>query len=205
MIVINGTWKVYAHQNRTNGKLYIGITSLPLRKRFESSGTGYKRHNVKFWRAIQKYGWNNFDHILIADNLTESEANNMEALLIEKLDTIKNGYNCRGGGEAGKLSEETKVKIREKRSQQIISRETIAKSAEKNKGKKRTEEFKSASREFKKPYMKSVLCVETGEVFESITEAAKAFSITKGFISMVCNGKISSAHGYHFCFVNSND
>ncbi len=205
MIIKNDTWKVYIHQNKTNGKMYVGITSLPLSKRFESNGNGYKHHNVKFWRAIQKYGWDNFEHILFAKNLTESEANNMEALLIDKLDTIDNGYNCRGGGKAGKLSNETKELIRQKRAQQIISYESIMKTAEKNRGIKRTEEFKSAIREAKRKYMKKVYCFETGETYDSITAASKALKLTKSFVSQVCNNIISSAHGYHMCFVKSND
>jgi hypothetical protein len=57
----------------------------------------------------------------------------------------------------------------------------------------------------KKPTMKSVYCSETGIVYESISAAARALGLSKGFISQVCNNNISSAHGYHFCFVNSND
>jgi len=205
MIIFNDTWKVYVHQNKINGKMYIGITSLPLKKRFECSGTGYKRHNVKFWRAIQKYGWDNFEHILFADNLTEAEANNMEHLLIEKFDTIKNGYNCREGGRAGKLSEETKQLIREKRALQEIPYESIMKAAEKNRGIKRTEEFKQNLKNAKRKFMKKVYCKETDSVYESITEASKALGLSKGFVSQVCNLHISSAHGYHLCFVNSND
>jgi len=205
VIIQNDTWKVYVHQNKTNGKMYVGITSNSLQKRFESQGTGYKRHNIKFWRAIQKYGWDNFEHILFADNLTEEEANHMEIILIEKLDTIRNGYNCRGGGKAGKLSEETKEIIRRKRALQVITPEQVAKTAAKNREKKRTDQFKKQLKEAKRKYMKQVYCYETKETYESITAAAKGLGLTKSFVSQVCNEVVSSAHGYHMCFVKSND
>lgn len=205
MVIENDTWKVYVHINKTNGKMYVGITSTSLMKRFETNGTGYSHHNIKFWRAIQKYGWDNFEHFLFADHLTENEANNMEAVLIEKLDTIDNGYNCRGGGKAGKLSEATRQKIKEKRALQTISHESIMKTAEKNRGIKRSDEFKSHLKEVKRDTMRRVYCKETNKTYESITSAAKTLGLTKSFISQVCNGIVSSAHGYHLCFANSND
>ena len=44
-----------------NGKSYIGqtINSLKTRAKNIISGTGYKKCTL-FWKAIQKYGWNNF-------------------------------------------------------------------------------------------------------------------------------------------------
>lgn len=47
---------------------------------------------------------------------------------------------------------------------------------------------------------KKVLCVETGEIFESVREASKKTGISIGSISMVCNGKRGIACGYHWKF-----
>lgn len=201
MEIYNGSWKVYIHTNKINGKMYIGITSTSLKKRFGDCGSGYKEHNVKFWRAIQKYGWDNFEHELFADNLTEDEANNMEHILIDCFDTINNGYNCREGGKAGKLSEETKQKIKEKRAQQLISMDSIRKTQEKNKGKVRTEEMKQRARECKIKYMKRVYCEETDIIYPSISDAARKLHMGKSAVSQVCNGHISQCNGYHLCFV----
>lgn len=86
------SWTVYAHI-APNGKMYVGITKRDPIKRWES-GWGY-RTSQHFFRAIKKYGWDNFQHEIIASGLTEDEAKNMEILLINKLDlTNPNiGYN----------------------------------------------------------------------------------------------------------------
>lgn len=56
---------------------------------------------IIFYRAIQKYGWNNFEHEVIAENLTKDEACEMEKALIKKLKSndYHFGYNLSAGGE----------------------------------------------------------------------------------------------------------
>lgn len=125
METYNGKWTVYVHINKVNGKKYVGITSRKINYRW-NSGKGYKSQ-PKFYNAICKYGWDNFDHEIISSNLTENEAKNFEILLIDKLDSVKNGYNQTYGGEGlngYKFSEETKNKIREKAIGRKLSEET---------------------------------------------------------------------------------
>ena len=93
----NTNYKVYCHTNRINGKKYIGITKNSLQKRWRD-GQGYKG-STKFYYAILKYGWENFDHELLYENLTEKQAKDKEVELIKKLDTQKNGYNTSSGGD----------------------------------------------------------------------------------------------------------
>lgn len=110
MIVENGQYIVYCHTNKINGKKYIGQTKSNTLRRWGSNGCNY-RNQVKFYRAIQKYGWNNFDHEIVASNLTRDEADNFEIILIDRLDTVNNGYNVAigGGGCSGwHLSKEQK-------------------------------------------------------------------------------------------------
>ena len=45
---------------------------------------------------------------------------------------------------------------------------------------------------------KKILCVETNEVFESITEAAKAKNTNLGSISHCCKGQRNTAGSYHW-------
>ena len=77
-------WTVYMHLNKVNKKYYFGITKQALERRFRN-GEGYT-HCPRFYHAIQKYGWENFDHIVIKENITESQAIWWEKYL------IKNGY-----------------------------------------------------------------------------------------------------------------
>ena len=116
MEICGGTYCVYIHTNRINGKKYVGQTIHGDRphKRWDN-GNGYK-HCIYFYNAIQKYGWENFEHEIIANNLTAEEADNFEKLLIEKLDTMNpdKGYNLEPGGTKNKtMSDATKKKISE--------------------------------------------------------------------------------------------
>lgn len=91
---------VYKHTS-PNGKVYIGITNKqPPEKRWYSGGSGYKRQQL-FWRAIQKYGWDNFKHDILFENLTKDEACEKEIELIKMYDSTNpdKGYNCSSGGE----------------------------------------------------------------------------------------------------------
>lgn len=104
-------YKLYVHISPSN-KRYYGITS---RKKCEDrwqNGKGYQTQLV-FNRAINKYGWANFQHIILFDNLTEQEANLLEKCYIALYDTTnpKYGYNQSLGGNIP--NEEAKRKISE--------------------------------------------------------------------------------------------
>ena len=75
------TFCVYKH-TAPNGKVYIGITSRIAEKRW-NNGHNYKQ-NKHFYNAIQKYGWNNFEHEIIFNNLSKEEACEEEKNLIAK-------------------------------------------------------------------------------------------------------------------------
>lgn len=66
------------------------------------------------------------------------------------------------------------------------------------KGKKYSEEHK---RKIGKAHSKKVLCVETGEVFESTRDAQRKTGIHQSSISYACNGKYKTTGGYHWKFV----
>ena len=76
-------WCVYMHTNKINNKKYIGITCNDASRRWGLQGQGYRRQK-HFWNAIQKYGWDNFEHEIIENNLTEDQAKIMEVELIKQ-------------------------------------------------------------------------------------------------------------------------
>lgn len=95
------------HINNVNGKCYVGITGRIPEERWGVNGIGYKNKCIHFWNAIEKYGWDNFEHEIIASNLTKSEAECMEVSLIELLNACDNscGYNMSKGGTGGNQKE----------------------------------------------------------------------------------------------------
>lgn len=92
-------YTVYVHQNQLNNKRYVGITADTVESRWRN-GAGYKTQ--VFGRAIQKYGWENFKHYIIAENLTQEEAQELEISLIKEFHTQNPdfGYNIAAGGNA---------------------------------------------------------------------------------------------------------
>ena len=92
-------WSVYIHTCKINQKTYVGITCKKPELRWGYEGSGYKKQ--AFYSAIQKYGWDNFEHKIIKDNLSEVEAKELEIDLIDKLQShiSKHGYNVSLGGD----------------------------------------------------------------------------------------------------------
>lgn len=110
----NNNWCVYMHINKFNNKKYIGITCNKPKYRW-NYGRGYK-NNPHFWNSIQKYGWDNFGHIIVLQNETHDYACEVEKCLIKHYKTMNPmyGYNHTSGGDSGfRHTEETKQKISE--------------------------------------------------------------------------------------------
>ena len=109
------SWTVYEHIT-PSGKRYIGITSRENPNQRWRNGNGYK--DTLFGRAIEKYKWENIQHNILFDDLTEKEAKWLENYLICYYWTFvgfKNskGYNMTLGGEGTvgwKPSKETRRK-----------------------------------------------------------------------------------------------
>ena len=89
---------VYKH-TAPNGKCYIGITSKKPEHRWNHGRAYYQ--NKYFTHAIQKYGWDNFQHEVLFTGLSKQEACNLERQLIKqyKSNDLQNGYNLSAGGE----------------------------------------------------------------------------------------------------------
>lgn len=148
---------VYCHINKINGKRYVGITGRDVRKRW-LNGKGYQG-SIHFNNAINKYGWDNFEHQIIAENLTKTEAEEMEIKLIKELKTqdARYGYNVADGGNLSSkeinqrisdtlrghtVSESTKEKISKKLIGRKIPQDIVQKAVEKRRGRHLTEEQK---------------------------------------------------------------
>ena len=154
----NDYYYVYMHVNTINQKKYIGLTSKIPSKRWGKNGSGY-RYNKQpaFNRAIEKYGWDSFEHVVLFEGLSKEEACEKEIEYIEKYKTQdpEFGYNIQPGGQLGNLglefSEETKQKISDAHKGKKLSEEHKRKISESCKGHKpghHTEEGLRRLREF---------------------------------------------------------
>lgn len=129
-------YTVYKHTS-PSGKVYIGITSQKPENRW-NHGKGYE-FNSHFYRAIQKYGWDNFTHEILYTDLTKEEAcvEEMKLIIQYKSSERDFGYNLSTGGEhpgTGRVvSEETRRKLSESNRGQTRSEETCKKMSDKAK------------------------------------------------------------------------
>ena len=170
---------IYIHRNKLNNKVYIGQT-INLKERWKPKN--YKR-NPHFYGAIQKYGWDNFEHIIFASGLTLEEANQMERVMIALYNTTNHqfGYNCREGGDSGgTFSEESRQKMSE-------AHKGIQAGAKNPRAKK------IAQYDLNDNYIKD---------WDYIKQAADALGICRQGISACCLGKRNSAGGYHWRYAN---
>lgn len=127
-------YTVYLHIS-PSGKRYYGITCQKPSKRW-NNGKGYIG-NKYFYHAIEKYGWENIEHTIIASDLSKEDACALEESFISVYDTTNPqfGYNISAGGEANRLAESTKQKLRESKLGKVASEETKRKLSESHKGK----------------------------------------------------------------------
>lgn len=160
---------VYMHYNLINGKRYIGQTK-NIKKRWHPNA--YKGSR-EFYYAIQKYGWENFNHIILKDQLTQKEANYWEKYYIDLYKTInpEYGYNLLDG------SSQNPILFGE------------------NNGffqKKHTEESIKIMKEKKyggnNPMAKKIECLTTGEIFPSCREASDWCGISRQNIQRCARG-----------------
>lgn len=91
-------YKVYLHTNKTNGKVYVGITKQAVERRWQN-GHGYDK--TYFGNAIAKYGWNGFTHEVWFTGLRKEDACSMEQAMILYFHSNEreHGYNMSIGGE----------------------------------------------------------------------------------------------------------
>jgi group I intron endonuclease len=279
------TWLIYRHINKINNKSYIGLTKQSASRRWQN-GLGYSKSQPLFYRAIKKYGWENFTHEILEENLaTLQEAAERESFWIAHYHTWCRDPNCMGynlttGGEGTPghiVSEETKRKISEANCGKIRStefkqrlsvkmtgdnnpfygkthtEETKIKISKANLGRRHTEAAKQkisaacqgrpvtnqtkdklrkallgknkgniswnagkvTSEETKRKISatkrqqgigaKRVLCVETNNVFNSITDAARFANIANCTLSSCLAGRANTAGKYHWRFVDTHD
>ena len=182
---------VYCHTNKENGKKYIGITQQTPERRWKN-GKGYSTQH--FARAIQKYGWNNFEHIILMSNLTKNQACYYERLYIKKYETTspEKGYNETLGGDGGGMynkhhTQSARDKISEAR--KIIGFSEAHK-------RHISESKAGVKHHLARPvyqYSKDGTFIKK---WDYMNEAAKNLNLSRGSISNVCRGRGKTSGGF---------
>ena len=252
---------VYCHINKINGKKYIGITKQKPERRWRN-GKGYK--SQIFFFSIEKYGWDNFDHTILEDNIPENLIEYKEQYYIQLYNTVvPSGYNSTTGGEHFEVNDELKRRFSESRKgilpknlDILHTQEVRDKISQALKCRQNTYTSKevicdniiysslvefcrlnnlryttvSAWMERKRlpyeyyikqlqyvnedfsiysiqrgakigknhPSAKSVICIETKQVYDTITDASNATEISKMSIINCCKGKRKTGGGFHW-------
>jgi group I intron endonuclease len=89
--------QIYKHTS-PSGKSYIGQTNRTWQLRAGKDPIKGYHGSTKFKNAIRKYGWENFTHEILEEDITYSgELDRLEKFWIENLDTVKSGYNSLAG------------------------------------------------------------------------------------------------------------
>ena len=171
---------VYIHKNKINGKVYIGQTN-NIKRRWKGNGSQYKT-SPHFWNAIEKYGWNNFEHIVIKNNLNADQADLWEKYYIKQYNATDSqcGYNILSGGN-NKLKNYWSLE-----------------SSKQQQSKRRIQYFENnpqAKELINKNRIKKIQCIETKEIFNSQASAARAYNINPGNLSKHLKGD----KNYSFC------
>ena len=192
-------YKVYKYTS-PSGKSYIGQTCRSLEVR-AYNGEGYK-HSTFFYNAIKKYGFENFSCEILKDNLTLEEANYWETYYIKFYKTTERqyGYNISLGGDNHNISEEgrERLSLHMKSNNPMKDLEVSNKVRGKNKGRKLSEEQR---RNISNGHKKKILCIETGEIFESRQAAGEFYSIDPSNIGRAACGETKTSGGKHWRYV----
>lgn len=209
---------IYCH-TAPNGKCYIGQTHTDPERRW-NNGNGYKC-NAYFYRSIQKYGWDNFEHSILMVLNTKEMTDLLEVKLISFFDTTnsKRGFNISKGGDGplgvkwteehrqyySKLmsgtgnsmygkhhSEETKAAISRKLTGRKLSDEERA---------KKTKYLLDVVAKSRQPVNQYDLDGNLIATHESMSAAARELGKHESQINLCCNGKRNTAYGFKWARV----
>lgn len=214
-----------------NSKRYVGLTMQRPESRWGVEGKNYKNRCPHFWNAIQKYGWDNFNHEIVAIKLSKEDACALEIDLIKKYNTQDRnfGYNTMSGGTSPSIPQE----VREKMSNSMMgnknglghpcSDEKKRKISKAQKGRKLTSEHREklskaklgkshapptdeTRRKISDSHKKTpVFCEETNTVYPSIQECARQLNLQATSVCACCKGRLKSTGGFHLTYYKQHD
>ena len=187
----------YMHRCKVNNKRYIGATTQKSVLKRWKNGKGYA-FNSELTLDIQTYGVDNFEHIeLLRQTCTISEAKVIEENYISKYkpeyNQVVRGIKIISPNATKSMREKMKsnpewckAKVKDCLNWQKEHPEESKRLKQQN-AKKATEQRK-----------RKVICVETGIVYESATEAARQTNSLQAKITECCRGNRNKTNNLHW-------
>ena len=191
---------IYKATNVKNGKVYIGLTTKTLEHRKRIHERDSRTKDTYFYRAMRKYGPESFTWEVLDDSAkTIEELEELERFYIKQYDSFDNkdkGYNTQSGGNSlYQITEEE----RKNRSERVKGEKNPMYGVPSpNKGKHLSEEHRNKISEALKGRVipsiigennynaRKVRNITTGEIFNTITEASKAYETSRTNIGRAC-------------------
>jgi group I intron endonuclease len=189
---------IYKITNLLNNKIYVGQTVQPLHKRWTRHCSPHSECTY-LKNAIAKYGKENFKIENIKECNSLKQMNYWESFYIILFNSTNKyiGYNCNYGGDNKALTQETKQKISKSMSgykNHFFNKKHTSESLKKQKIKRLNRKNHISG--------KSIVCIETNEIFISITQASKKYKINRRKIyNQIYNKVKNSRSSFNFKFV----
>ena len=121
-------YNIYKITNLINNMSYIGKTNNPNRRWKDhcrlAITKNHKEYDKPLYRAMRKYGIENFSFSILESNLTKEDSGIQEQYWIERYDTYRNGYNASLGGDGGSIKGHCK---HEANGRALITKEDVIK------------------------------------------------------------------------------
>lgn len=168
---------IYLLKNSIDSKMYVGCTK-NLNKRLYRHSLAKEGHLIA--QAIHKDGIKCFEMYVLDCDEDRKKSLEKERNWTIALNTLyPNGYNLRAGSK--EWTQVVKEKIAKPSAKKKKSQETILKLRKAN-------EFRA----------KKIRCVETGVVFESMSECCRKLNLNKGHLAYFFRGLTKSVKGFTF-------
>ncbi len=207
MITSSFPYIVYAIINKINGKKYIGQTTQGLAKRQAEYKKKYANNHARsrILQAMVKYGFDSFVFEEIDGADSYEELNAMERYWIAFYDSTnpEQGYNILPGGRGSPRSIEARKNMSQSmkalyatghvphnvgKSPSLATRKRISEAGRRS----------IASKGYGKRSRKEIKCIETGEIFPSMSAAARAKGINPASLTQCMRNKKATCCGCHW-------
>ncbi len=193
---------IYKVTNSINGKVYIGQTTMTLRNRWRlHCHVNSTCSTLK--KAIEKHGKDAFNVELVDSADNRKELNEKEKAWIQKEKSIApNGYNVDEGGYYIEYSEESRRRMSEHHA------DVKGKNNPMYGAKHSIESCRLISEKLSGKYTgknsfnhRAVINLDTNEMFDTATDAAKAYGVTVSTLTKTCRGVQKQTAGCRWAFI----